>query len=307
MAIDTYQNSKYFTANVLRGITVALADRFNQLKIRRYGDDWITVVKEIPVGLNTMIPTKMHLERIEDYTSEGGDARFYQTEPFMNLNLTGISRDSSRSYSSHSQRSLYVGEYNKQIFDSVMGNLQPTPYDFSFSLTIRTNAYEDSSQILEQILPYFNDDNYLRVRELPFINVERQLKVNLESCSPDVSTSLGEEEMRSVNWTIDFVVKGWMYRPIRDVGLIEKIGVLIETESGDPISDYMIHGVRLSDFQILPYGDTIPSDALGIEVYDDAGTLMVRFKQPLEPIPLDALDVNIRDDGTTATYKVYTS
>jgi hypothetical protein len=305
MATQPYPNYKYFAPDVLLSVTIALADKFNNLKIRRYGDDLITVVKEIDVGLNTMLPTKMHLERIEDYTSEGGESRFYQTEPFMNLNLTSISRDNTRSYSSNSERLLSETPYKEGFVGDVLSNMQPTPYNFGWTLTIRTNAYEDSSQILEQILPFFNDDAYLRVKELPFLNIERQLKVTLDSVSPDVSSSLGEDEMRSVNWTIDFTLQAWMYRPIRDVGLIEKIEVLMQDTEENTLADFTIHGSRLSDYVLGDYGDTVPSDALDLIVYKEGDVLKIKYKQPLDPIPSDAVNIEVREDKQVVTWKVY--
>lgn len=286
-------------------MVISLADRFNQLKVRRYADDLLTVVKEIPVGLNTMIPTKMHLERIEDYTSEGGESRFYQTEPFMNLNLTGMSRDSGRSISPHAERFLYTRNYDKQIYDECLSNMQPVPYNFTWSLSIRTNSYEDSSQILEQILPYFNDDAFLRIRELPFLNVERNLQVTLDGVSPDISADMGEEQMRSVNWTIDFTVKGFMYRPIADVGLIEKIRLIMEVgDEGTEVVDYTITGVRLGDWVSVAYGSAIPADALLLQTYRDVdNALMVKYKQPVTSVPEGGYDLTARDEFV-ATYKV---
>ena len=55
MATQPYPNYKYFAPDVLLSVTIALADKFNNLKIRRYGDDLITVVKEIDVGLNRIL------------------------------------------------------------------------------------------------------------------------------------------------------------------------------------------------------------------------------------------------------------
>jgi len=160
-------------------------------------------------------------------------------------------------------------------------------------------------ELANKIAAFFNDDAYLRVKELPFLNIERQLKVTLDSVSPDVSSSLGEDEMRSVNWTIDFTLQAWMYRPIRDVGLIEKIEVLMQDTEENTLADFTIHGSRLSDYVLGDYGDTVPSDALDLIVYKEGDVLKIKYKQPLDPIPSDAVNIEVREDKQVVTWKVY--
>lgn len=306
-----YQNSYFYSPDILRTYVIALADRFNQIKVRRYGDDWIQVVKEIPVGLNTMIPTKMQLERTEDYTSQGGGARFYQTEPFMNLNLTNLTIDKSRNANIQAVRELYVNRYKQKFVDDVFSDMTPTPYNFSFQLQVRTSSYEDSSQILEQILPFFNDDNFLRIREIPFLNIERNIQVVLDGVSPSIPDSIGEEEMRGMTWSIDFTLKGFMYRPISNVKLIEQIRVIVDMEQNGVLVrdfDFDIRGIRLSNtYSYCANLNDLPSNGFLPEVDTSVIPYRIKYRVPQQPIPTEAVDIEADSEKNIVTFKIYRS
>ena len=295
----------YYSPNVLRQIIISFADMFNKIKVRRYADDWFTIVKEIPVGLNTLVPTKMYLERIEDYTSEGGSSRFYKTTPFMNLNLTGLSIDKSRNMSSNSLRVLYEKKEDISSINDILTDMQPVPYTFDFKLTIKTGLYSDFIQIIEQILPFYNDDAYLRVQEIPFLNIERDLKVTILNVSPEVPTEMGEEDSREVNCEIDFSVEGWMYRPIRDIALIKRIKMLIDQNGVE--KEHNDVGYHLGSFDTegnfivggwyeIPYGDLVPADAVCIEFGQNQLLQdVITYKVPEKPIPSNAEFIEVVD------------
>jgi hypothetical protein len=306
-----YQNEFHYTPDILKTYTIALADRFNNIKVRRFADDWISVVKTLDVGLNTMVPTKMQLERTEDYTSDGGQQRFYQTEPFMNLSLSGLNIDKSRNANIQAVRELYTDRYGQAFVDDIFSDLAPTPYNFSWRLQIRTNSYEDSSQILEQILPFFNDDNFLRIRELPFLNIERNIQVVLDGVSPEIPDSLGEEEMRSVNWTIDFTLKGFMYKPTSNIKIIEKIRTIVELEQNGVITrdfDFDVRGIRLStQWYYVDSLEDLPSDAFLGQVDTSVVPVRIKYKIPITPIPIEAVDIKADSNKNIVTFKIYRS
>ena len=305
-----YPTYQFYTPDVMLTVVIALAERFTHLKVRRYESDWATVVKEIPVGLNTLVPTKMQLERIEDYSSQGGRSRFYQTVPFMNLNLTGLSLDTSRARGSNDMRNLYIGTFGEVTADNIISDMTPSPWNFDFTLTVKTESYEDSSQILEQILPYFSDENFLRVRDIPFLNVERNLKVVLNNVSPDIPESFGEEEMRVVNWTINFTVHGWLYRPIADVALIERIRVIVNTiePNGNLDNDmtYTLGAIRMTDWLIVDNLLDLQSQQpfyLAESIVIN-GVPKIRYKQTISPLPTGSEFIGVDSQKNIVQYRL---
>lgn len=78
-------------------------------------------------------------------------------------------------------------------------------------------------QIMENILPFFNPTNHLRIKEFEFLNMERDLRVQLESTNLEYPKEMGEEESRYFNATISLNVHGYMYRPIDYAKVIKYI------------------------------------------------------------------------------------
>ena len=79
------------------------------------------------------------------------------------------------------------------------------------------------SQILENILPYFNPNRNIRVKEFSFFNIERDLNVKLTGVTPVVTTDLTENDRRQVSCDIGLTVDAFMYRPFSHESIIKVI------------------------------------------------------------------------------------
>jgi hypothetical protein len=84
-------------------------------------------------------------------------------------------------------------------------------------------SMSDNSQILENILPAFNPALHLRVKEFSFLNIERNMKVQLGDVSYDYPQEMSEEDSRYINSTMTFTVDGYMYRPVSQDYIIKYI------------------------------------------------------------------------------------
>jgi len=81
----------------------------------------------------------------------------------------------------------------------------------------------DIDQIMEQILPFFAPHIFIRLA-IPELNVEFDVKVIFQSCTPEVSLEMPDEDYRVINYTIDFVAQAWLFKPSKlEGGLIETI------------------------------------------------------------------------------------
>jgi hypothetical protein len=103
---------------------------------------------------------------------------------------------------------------------------------------------DDGLQIIEQIVPYFQPDFNVVIEEIPVLNIERDVPIVLGgvTMTDEFEGEFGEH--RIVNWTLDFVMKGWMYPPVTDGKIIKEIitnykfanegaGVVIAASDGD--------------------------------------------------------------------------
>ena len=215
----------YYYAETLRGITVALLERFSHMEVHRFNKEHTEIVKTIDVPIAFAPVEKTQQDRLEDYTVEpqSSGQRYYLQVPRLALNFNGISYDPSRAISVNEGRYFADTSAEGKAINSVFTDAQPTPYNYQFTLSIRTDSLNDFSQIVENIIPYFNPKLYLRVKEFSFLNVERDLSVVLNDVSPNFTDELDKQSMRQIDGAITFTIEGWMYRPVSSGKLVKVI------------------------------------------------------------------------------------
>lgn len=101
----------------------------------------------------------------------------------------------------------------------------PAPYDIPMTLTIFSNYYEDGLQIVEQILPFFQPEYTVTAKEIPELNLERDIHIVLNSVSFSDNIEGPFEDTRLLEWVLDFTLKGFFYGPLMDKNIITKIDV----------------------------------------------------------------------------------
>lgn len=261
---DLYNSKVFYSPGVLRTYLIALLDVFNDIKVRQYEADFITIKKTIDVPIQYGSTEKEYMERMEDATHEGGD-RYYQTVPRMALVLSDITRDSSRAKSVNENRSL-----NAQSFENpnqFLNDYEPTPMNFMWELKIKFRKTEHLQQILEQILPYFNPSISLRVKEIPFLNIERDIITTLDASGLSKHDEMDSTQLRDISVSLPITMRGFMYRPIRELPILQELYRMISIfdADGNPIQD------RREITQVAVTEDGIPLEATNIKLHGEEG------------------------------------
>ena len=115
--------------------------------------------------------------------------------------------------------------------DKIFSQLQKVPYDFSFSVNVYAKNMEDGLQIVEQILPRFNPEETLLLNEIPELDLSTEVKIDLVGVSPnDTFEGSISNTKRILTWDFDFVVRGYIYQPIKDSALIKEIQISMYEE-----------------------------------------------------------------------------
>jgi hypothetical protein len=96
----------------------------------------------------------------------------------------------------------------------------PVPYDISFSLYIMVKNQEDGTQLLEQILPYFTPEWTTTINLIPELGIVQDVPLVLLNVTPQDTYEGNFEERRVITWTLDFIMKGYFYGPVRKSGVI---------------------------------------------------------------------------------------
>lgn len=96
----------------------------------------------------------------------------------------------------------------------------PVPYDMSFSLYVMSKNAEDGSKIIEQILPYFTPDYTPTVNLVPEMGISMDIPVVLINVTSQDTYETNFIDRRALVWTLDFLVKGYFYGPVKERGII---------------------------------------------------------------------------------------
>jgi hypothetical protein len=260
----------YYHPKTIKAVTTALLDMFNDLKVYKYDLSGNTVQEyNIPITFGPV--ETMHLNRIEnhEYIASASDSNGYkQVEPIgqkywisiprMALVMNGIAYNADRAYGVNEWREWFAETLVDGVnVDEVLRDYQPSPYDINFSLYIMVDSMDYFSQVMENILPYFNPSLYLRVKEFSFLNIERDLKVTMPGVVPEfVSNEISENDRRYINATMDLTVEAWMYRPFEYSKIIKVINskyfvvdsssVVVSAMSADSVSVSTFEGFVIS-------------------------------------------------------------
>jgi hypothetical protein len=261
----------YYYAKTIWNVQVAIFDLFNDMIVYRF-DKQGNIVKTINVPLTFGPVEKTQMAREVDHPSN--KTRYYLQVPRMALVPNGITHDPERSYSSNDERFWVDEQLDLDGGNSMYTDFQPTPYNFYYTLFIRSDSLEDLSQILENILPYFNPKLMLRVKEFSFLNIERNLPVRLDGVNFDFVNQMDTETMREVNASLDLVVEGWMYKPLTQTSIVKIINskYFVGTNagydtSGSPITSTSLH-IKDVGYKVEGYYET---SAMPVSGYDTSG------------------------------------
>ena len=212
----------------IRAITLGFGNLFNRIQIIRSNDDG---------SENNRFLVPIQYANKEKYLSrlQGDpnlDRNVQLTLPAMSFEMTGVSYDASRKQNTN-VRNFAVGGPNEVAY------YNPVPYNFDFQLYLYTRNEEDGVQIMERILPFFTPDYTIKVNVLPNPGVVKEIPILLNSTVYESGyEGDSKSETRTIVWTLNFTVKGYVYLAPSDVSLIKTSIVNIVNNIG--VSDTVV-------------------------------------------------------------------
>jgi hypothetical protein len=213
---------QYFFFNVFRKTIIQFFDAFNDIKIARYAADGSTVDRYITVPIKHSVKEKVYYwlnERKDD-----------EMLPMITSYISSIDYAADRKANgaySFTASCANIGDTSP----SVATFLHPCPYNLTFTMNIWALHMVDIDQIMEQILPFFCPHAFIRVY-IEELDLSYDVKVIFRSSTPEISHEMADMEYRVINYTLDFEVQTWFFKPTTDIGLIKKIYGSYPTENG---------------------------------------------------------------------------
>jgi len=199
----------------MKKITVGIGTLFNNIHLRRFDKNDV-LVDDIRVPVSYASKQRF-LTKLRDQQQDSGVQTFI---PRIGFTLDGLNYDPTRKINSHGK--ITTGQpFNPDTRKHVYN---PVPYDLNFSVSIYTKNTEDALQILEQIIPYFTPEFNLVFKELPEIDMIRDVPIVLEDVGMDDMWEASFEggDLRSIVWDLSLTAKAWFYPPVADKSIIKK-------------------------------------------------------------------------------------
>jgi hypothetical protein len=204
----------YFYHEILRKTIIGFGTLFNNINIRHLKNDR-TVLDETKVGLSYG-PMQKFLTKIQEQSDL--DKSIALTLPRMSFEMAGMQYDSTRKTGITQTFKAVDGTNMKKVF-------MPIPYNITFELNIFSKLNDDSLQIIEQILPFFQPSFNLTVDLVSSIGEKRDIPIILDSIDFQDDYEGSFQTRRAIIHTLRFTAKTYLFGPIADTsdGLIRKV------------------------------------------------------------------------------------
>ena len=222
----------YFSHGLIRKYVIVFGSMFNDLTVQRYNGTTRVQTLGVPIAYG---PKQKFLVRLE--TDPNLDREIAISLPRLGFELTGISYDPVRKLNS-TQKNSYV------FSDKTLLKTQytPVPYNIDFTLSIMVKNADDGTQILEQILPYFKPEWNIAVNLVPEMNISMDIPTILNSVSLQDAYDADFMSRRVLMWDLSFTMKGYLYGPISNSGVITRtqVDLYANTASDTPRSSRLV-------------------------------------------------------------------
>ena len=204
----------YFYHEIIRKTVIAFGTLFNDVHVRHQdasGKDLNDIKVPISYG-----PRQKFLARLEQQPDLN---RAVQIElPRMSFEVNNISYDPSRKAGVTQTFKAKDGKNYKKVF-------MPVPYNLGFELNILTKLQDDSLQIIEQVLPFFQPGFTLSIDLVKSIGEKRDVPMILNSIQQQDDYEGDFSTRRALIYTLSFTAKTFMFGHIAKTpeGLIRKV------------------------------------------------------------------------------------
>ncbi len=198
---------QYFYYKCFRKTIIEFLNIFNDIKIAKYdGDGNILKYVDVPIKL---APKSKFYYWVYDRSHE-------KMLPIMSIEIVSVDHANNRVSGKHETN------YIQNIEDGREYYLTPAPYDMGFEVRIGTEYINESDQIIEQILPFFNPFVYTKLK-IPEINNEFNIKILFEGLNIDNPSDIAEDEFRKIIWTLNFKAQTFLLQPVADIQEVKQI------------------------------------------------------------------------------------
>ena len=219
-----------FYHETLRKYVIIFGTLFNDIHISRVDSNG-NRVQDIKVPL-AYGPRDKTLARLEE--DPNLDREVAITLPRMSFEWIGLNYATERKLNTI-RKNVYTANANEQTKLRTMYN--PVPYDITFELNVFSKFVEDSTRILEQIVPYFTPEFTVSATVVPDMDWKIDIPVVLDAISVQDTYEADYNQRRAIIHTLTFTLKGQLFPRIVKTGIIKTANLQFYVDTSTPLAN----------------------------------------------------------------------
>ena len=203
-----------FYFDLFRKYIILFGTLFNNIRITRTDSAGnVTMLERVPL---TYGPKDKMLARVVQDPNIDRPTATYPL-PMISFEMSSFNYDGTRKLKTITKIAHNnPNDSNQRNYDFV-----PVPYNIGFKMSILAKNAEDGTKIVEQILPYFTPDWTVTATIIPEMDIKHDIPIILNNVNLDDVYDGDFKERRSMIWTLDFILKGYLYGPVRTSKVIK--------------------------------------------------------------------------------------
>ena len=211
--------NRQFYHETVRSIIVGFGTLFNDIHVvRKNNSGVVTQSMKVPLAYG---PKQKWLTRLD--ADAGLDSKVAITLPRMGFEIQNLTYDPARKLNRVQKfKKVKSSASNSNKLDT---QFMPVPYNLNVQLYVMAKNSDDALQMVEQILPYFQPDYTLTIKDMPEMGVARDIPIVLNSINYEDSYRGDYAERRAIMYTLDFTTKFYLYGPVTSSKVIKTVQV----------------------------------------------------------------------------------
>jgi len=205
----------YFYNKNLRKLVVGFGSLFNNIFVNHDNPDSATDLSiRVPI---TYASQEKFIRRLLEPSSINDGIRIENQLPRMSYIMTNVATDASR------RRNRNTPLLSRTTcIDNPTIITEQVPVNVGFSLFIYTRHIDDTLQIVEQIIPYFNPDHII---SMSLNDAQDNVKIPISMISNSISERYdGDMSGRRINISsFSFVAKSYIFGKVQNITDLESI------------------------------------------------------------------------------------
>ena len=221
---------KHYSHRLIEKYTVALLDLFNDIHIAYRKSNKTLIYQKVPLKFRS----RERAVSLAEFSNEEIIKGNTNILPRASLSFIGMEKAQQRNTS----------KYNKviNVVDRETGSkfiYNSTSYDYTFSLIFITRTLTEATQVVEQIMPLFNPSYTLNINEISLNDEPTTVILEADAPQFEIDDDHSDDNIRLITTEIPLTLKGNLYLPIQEHGIIEMSRIYLADWLLDDNNEYV--------------------------------------------------------------------